>query len=158
MDDAILRKNLLDLLKGGNAYAPIEKVLDRIKPANRHARPADRIHSIWEELEHIRIAQEDILRYTLDPGWKSPAWPEGYWPKVDEPSAGLWQDSVAAFQRDLEAVVAFVNDPGIDLTQDIPHGEGHTYLREALLVADHNAYHCAQAIDARRLLKEWKSR
>ncbi len=80
MDDASLRKIVLDLLKGGNAYAPIEKVLDGIKAKNRDARPADRIHSAWEELEHMRIAQEDILRYTLDPAWQSPSWPEGYWP------------------------------------------------------------------------------
>ncbi len=158
MDEARLRAGLTELLRGGNAHASWEQALRGLAPAHRSAAPAAGLHSVWQLLEHVRLAQEDILRYTLDPGWKSPAWPEGYWPKIERPSARQWQDSVAGFQRDLEAVIAFVNDPKLDLTAAIPHGEGHTYLREALLVADHNAYHCAQAIDARRLLKDWKSR
>ncbi|HXY39036.1 MAG TPA: DinB family protein [Vicinamibacteria bacterium] len=158
MDDLRLRAELTELLRGGNAHAGWDQALKGLTPAHRSHPPGPGLHSVWQLLEHVRIAQEDILRYTLEAGWTSPEWPEGYWPKVEKPSAGQWQESVAAFQRDLEAVVALVNDPGIDLTASIPHGEGRTYLREALLVADHNAYHCAQAIDARRLLKDWKGR
>ncbi len=161
MDDTRLRAELTELLRGGNAHASWEQALKGLAPAHRAAPPAPGLHSVWQLLEHVRLAQEDILRYTLDPGWKSPEWPAGYWPMVDQPSASQWQDSVAAFQRDLEAVIAFVNDPAVDLTAPIPHGEGeggHTYLREALLVADHNAHHCAQVVDARRLLKDWKRR
>ena len=158
MDDTRLRAEVTELLRGGNAHATWEQALKGLAPAHRSQPPAPGLHSVWQLLEHVRIAQEDILRYTLDAAWTSPEWPGGYWPSVDNPSAGQWQDSVAAFQRDLEAVVALVNDPGIDLTARIPHGEGRTYLRQALLVADHNAYHCAQAIDARRLLGGWKTR
>jgi uncharacterized damage-inducible protein DinB len=158
MDDARLRAGVTELLKGGGAHARWEQALQGLKPANRAAVPAPGLHSVWQLLEHVRLAQEDILRYTLDAGWKSPQWPQGYWPRVDKPTPRQWQESVAAFRRDLEAVIALVNDPAIDLSAPIPHGEGRTYLREALLVADHNAYHCAQAIDARRLLGDWKQR
>ncbi len=155
MDDTRLRAELTELLRGGNAHATWEKALSSLAPAHRAAAPARGQHSVWQLLEHVRIAQEDILRYTLDPGWKSPEWPEGYWPKVEKPTARQWQDSMAAFRRDLEAVVAFVNDPKLDLTAPIPHGEGHTYLREALLVADHNAYHLGQLVVVRRALGAW---
>lgn len=158
MDDARLRENVVELLRAGSAHAGWEQALARLAPANRTAVPARGLHSVWQLLEHVRLAQEDILRYTFDAGWTSPAWPEGYWPKVAKPSPRQWRESVAAFQRDLEAVVAFVRDPALDLTAPIPHGEGRTYLRQALLVADHNAYHCAQAIQARQLLGDWKPR
>jgi hypothetical protein len=104
----------------------------------------------------MRIAQEDILRYTLDARWKSPTWPSGYWPKATKPTEAGWRKSIEGFRRDLESVVALVRDPGVDLTAPIPHGEGHTTLREALLVADHNAHHLGQIVQARRLLGAWK--
>jgi uncharacterized damage-inducible protein DinB len=113
-------------------------------------------HTIWELLEHVRIAQEDILRYTLDPGWESPEWPDGYWPEVENPTEKQWTRSLEAFRNDLEEVKALVQDAGRDLTAVIPHGEGHTYLREVLLVADHNAYHLGQVVDIRRVLGAWK--
>lgn len=157
MDDRILRSDVVDLLRGGNAHATWEQVLAGLTPAHRAASPGRGLHTIWQLVEHMRITQEDILRYALEPGWKSPKWPDGYWPSLKEPTARQWKASLAAFRRDLEAVVAMVVDPSVDLTALIPHGDGrHTYLREALLVADHNAHHLGQVIWARRRLGAWK--
>ncbi len=156
MDDNTLRQNLLEMLNGGIAYAPIEKALAGLKPGNRAVRPAGAAHSVWEELEHMRIAQEDILRYTLDPGWKSPSWPAGYWP---DPKAKLtaarWDSTLKRFFADLEELKSLSQDPKMDLTAKIPHGEGRTYLREVLLAADHNSYHTGQIVLLRRLLGDW---
>ena len=119
-------------------------------------RPADGLHTVWEELEHIRLAQEDILRYTLDADWRSPDWPAGYWPaNVTEVTDEMWENSVQRFSADLEALVALASDESLDLTAEIPHGEGHTYLRELLLAADHNAYHFGQIVQTRKLLGDW---
>jgi hypothetical protein len=153
MDDERLRRQVVDLLRGGGAHMTWDEALDGLRPAHRAAEPRRGLHTIWQLLEHARIAQEDILRYTLEPGWRSPKWPEGYWPAVEDPTPRQWKASLAAFRRDLEAVVAMVLDPAVDLTAVIPHGQGgHTCLREALLVADHNAYHAGQVVLARRLL------
>ena len=105
----------------------------------------------------MRLAQEDILRYTLDPAWTSPAFPAGYWPVRPVPSEDEWQRSLAGFRRDLEEVATHARDPGRDLTGLIPHGEGRTYLRQILLVADHNAYHLGQIVETRKLLGAWKA-
>jgi uncharacterized damage-inducible protein DinB len=156
MDDERLRKDVVDLLRGGAAHVRWEQALAGLPPAHRAAPPRRGLHTIWELLEHVRIAQEDILRYATEPGWKSPPWPAGYWPSVKQPTAKQWKASLAAFRRDLDAVVAMVLDPAVDLSAVIPHGEGgHTYLREALLVADHNAHHLGQVVLARRLLGDW---
>jgi len=158
MDEQKLRRQVVDLLRGGGAHLSWDEALEGLRPANRAKAPRPGLHSVWQLLEHARIAQEDILRYAREPGWKSPKWPDGYWPTVKEPTPGQWKASVAAFKRDLEAVVGMVLDPAVDLTAVIPHGErGHTYLREALLVADHNAYHLGQVVVARRLLGDWKN-
>jgi hypothetical protein len=112
------------------------------------------------DLEHMRIAQEDILRYTLDAAWQSPEWPGGYWPPpapADRITDEMWEASVKAFFSDLEEVIKLVSDPDIDLTASIPHGDGKTYLREVLLVADHNAYHLGQIVQTRKLLGDWKA-
>ncbi len=157
MDEKRLRRQIVDLVRGGGAHLTWDQALDGLRPANRAKVPRPGLHSVWQLVEHIRIAQEDILRYALEPGWKSPKWPDGYWPVVKEPTPQEWKASLASFRRDLEAVVEMVLDPAVDLSTVIPHGEGgHTYLREALLVADHNAYHLAQVVDARRLLRDWK--
>ena len=156
MDDQMLRKNLTDLLEGGQAYAPIETALKGLKPKLRNVRPSEGLHSVYEEIEHMRIAQEDILRFTLDAEWQSPTWPEGYWPEDNEElTAKKWKETVRRFFRDLEDVRNLVNDSGYDLTAPIPHGEGRTYLREILLVADHNAYHTGQIVQTRKLLGDW---
>jgi uncharacterized damage-inducible protein DinB len=156
MNDSILRQNLIELLRGGQAHVTPEQALDSINPALRHVRPATGLHSVWEELEHVRICQEDILRYTLDAAWTSPAFPPDYWPKVTEHlTEEAWSASVAGFFADLAAVIALVEDQSLDLTSELPHGEGRTYLREILLVADHNAYHLGQIVQLRKALGDW---
>jgi uncharacterized damage-inducible protein DinB len=156
MDDSILRASLVELLRGGNAYVTAEKALAGVQPELRNRRAAEGLHSVWEELEHIRIAQEDILRYTLDAAWKSPKWPDGYWPSPNKKVTDeMWAASVAGFFADLEKVVSLVEDSSVDLTSKIPHGEGRTYLREVLLIADHNAYHLGQIVQTRKALGDW---
>jgi hypothetical protein len=158
MNDSTLRKDLVELLEGHAAHVDPKRALADVKPSVRGTRPAPEVHSMWEELEHMRLAQEDILRYTLDASWTSPKWPEGYWPEpVEEVADEQWEASVAAFLRDLDEVRRIVEDPSVDLTAAIPHGEGRTYLREVLLVADHNAYHLGQLLQVRKLLGDWKS-
>lgn len=158
MNDSVFRQSLVDLLQGGQAHTTAEQALKNLNPALRNARPATGGHSIWEEFEHMRLAQEDILRYTVDAAWVSPPFPEGYWPKVTEEAVTeeAWAASVAAFFADLEEAIKLVQDPSVDLTVEIPHGEGgHTYLREILLIADHNAYHLGQIVQTRKALGDW---
>jgi hypothetical protein len=157
MNDSILRQNLIELLRGGHAHVTLEQALYGLAPALRNVRPANSPHSVWENLEHMRLAQEDILRYTLDSSWISPPFPEGYWPKeTDELTEEAWAASVTAFFADLEEVIKLVEDENLDLTAEIPHGEAHTYLREVLLVADHNAYHLGQIVQIRKALGAWR--
>ena len=158
MNESVLRAQLVELLLGGQAHVKPESALADVDPQLRNRRPAADVHSVWEELEHLRIAQEDILRYTIDPSWKSPKWPDGYWPANTESVTDVvWQASVTAFFADLEELITIVQNPTLDLTTRIPHGEGQTYIREILLVADHNAYHLGQIIQARKLLGDWRA-
>jgi uncharacterized damage-inducible protein DinB len=159
MDDAAFRQELVGILEGGHAHVTAKHALASLPPGRRNTRPSDELRSVWEELEHLRIAQHDILRYTLDAKWKSPKWPEGYWPEpVKKITDEIWTRSTRAFFRDLKSVVALAKDTQRDLTAAIPHGEGRTYLRQILLVADHNAYHLGQIVTVRKLLGEWKGR
>ena len=155
MDDSRLRRDLVELLEGRGAHVNADAAFARLAPEHRAARPAADGHTVWEELEHLRIAQEDILRYTLEKSWTSPRWPEGYWPEVQTPTDSQWDASLSAFRSDLGEVIALARDEAVDLTAEIPHGEGRSYLRELLLVADHNAYHLGQVVEIRRLLGAW---
>ena len=113
-------------------------------------------HTPWRLLEHMRIAQWDILRFSVDPKHISPEFPDGYWPSGDAPpDAAAWDRSIAAFRADLQAIKDLVTNPDTDLFKPIPHGQGQTILREALLVADHNAYHLGQLVTVRRMLGAW---
>jgi uncharacterized damage-inducible protein DinB len=152
MDDRVVREQLVELLTGGHAHLTVDKALRGLDPEARGKRPAKGLHSVWEELEHMRRAQQDILRYTLDAAWKSPAFPEGYWPERPHPTEAEWKASVKAFRANLDEVVALARDEERDLTARLPHGEGRTYLRQVLLVADHNAYHLGQIVQTRKLL------
>ena len=158
MPQDVLRRTLVELLLSPLAHVMPERAFDGVRPELRYLRPPGREHSLWELLEHMRLAQEDILRYCLDPGWTSPAFPEGYWPAPGlVPAEGAWTQTRAGFEKDLKAVVALVRDPGVDLASALPHAPKHTYLREVLLVADHNAYHAGQAVELRRALGDWPS-
>jgi hypothetical protein len=157
MNDKQLRDHLGELLTGGHAHVDFKNALAGIPPKLRGARPPGAAYSIWELLEHMRIAQWDILEFSRDPKHVSPDWPAGCWPKTQAPgTAKAWDDSLKSFTRDLAAMKKLVANPGTDLFARIPHGTGQTVLREALLVADHNAYHLGQIVVVRRLLGVWK--
>ena len=153
-----LRDHILELLKGGHAHTTFDDAIKDLPSKLRGSKPENFPHSPWMLVEHIRIAQWDILEFSRSAKHKSPKWPEGYWPKTAEPpSAEAWNESVEQVRRDSKAMSDLVKDPSTDLFAKIPGGDGQTILREALLVADHNAYHVAQIVDVRRLLKDWKS-
>jgi len=155
--DAALRQHLLELLNGGHAHADFDTAIRNLPLAPRGKRPKGAEHSPWEILEHLRIAQGDILEFSRDPGHQSPGWPGGYWPATPAPpDEKSWDKSVRAFRRDLKAMGDLVKNPATDLFVPIPHGNGQTVLREALLVSDHNAYHLGELVLVRRLLGAWK--
>jgi len=155
--DQHLRRNLLYLLGGGGAHAKFDDVIKNLPPKLRGAKPANFPHSSWMLLEHLRLAQWDILEFSRNAKHVSPAWPQGYWPRTDAPpSAAAWNKGIQQFRRDLKAMQNLVANPKTDLFARIPWGDGQTILREALLVADHNAYHLGQLLDVRRMLGAWK--
>jgi hypothetical protein len=155
--DQSLREHLVYLLAGKGAHLDFDAAVADMPPALRGVRPAGLPHSAWELLEHLRIAQWDILEFSRNAKHVSPDWPSGYWPAAAAPpDAAAWDKSVAAFHRDLAAMRQLVEDPRTDLYARIPHGEDQTILREALLVADHNAYHLGQLVLVRQLLGAWK--
>ena len=156
--DADLRRQLINLLQGGNAHATFDDAVKNLPPELRGKKPRGAEHSPWELLEHLRIAQWDILEFSRDPRHQSPEWPSGYWPaKPAPPDDKAWDKSVRAFRRDLKALCDMVENDSNDLFARIPHGDGQTLLREALLAADHNAYHIGQLVLVRRLLGAWHS-
>jgi hypothetical protein len=154
--DRTLREHLADLLTGGGAHASFDAAVARFPASLRGASHSQAPYTAWELLEHMRIAQRDILEFSRNPAHVSPEWPAGYWPRSKTPpSARAWAQSVKAFQDDLRAMISLVKNRRTDLFARIPHGDGQTVLREALLVADHNAYHLGQLILLRKLLKAW---
>lgn len=155
-DDNALREHLLYLLRGGGAHLNFETAVADLPAELRRMKPAGLPYSAWRLLEHMRIAQWDILEFSRNPKHVSPEFPAGYWPASDAPAdAAAWEKSVSAFRADLEAIERLVKDATTNLFAPIPHGQGQTILREALLVADHNAYHLGQLVMLRRLLGAW---
>ena len=149
--DASLRDHLVQLLDGGHAHIRFDNAVKDFPPELRGRRPPGGPHSAWELLEHLRLAQWDILEFARDPKHVSPDFPSGYWPSTEAPSDdAAWDASVAAFRRDLHALAALARDESVDLHAKIPHGDGQTVLREILLAADHNAYHLGQLMMVRR--------
>ena len=154
--DKSLRHHLIELLKGGSAHARFEEAIAGIPAKLRGQKPAGLPHSPWMLLEHLRIGQWDILEFSRNRKHVSPDWPKGYWPRSEgPPSVAAWNASIKSFRRDLKAMQGLVANPKTDLHARIPWGDGQTVLREALLAADHNAYHVAQLVDVRRLLGVW---
>jgi hypothetical protein len=154
--DKALREHVLYLLDGGGAHAKFDDVVADIPPKLLAQKPAGLPHSLWMLLEHQRIAQGDILEFSRNPKYVPPKWPEGYWPKTEgPPSPAAWNASVKKFRQDLKAMQDLVKDSKTDLFAKISWGDGQTVLREALLLADHNAYHLGQMLDVRRLLGAW---
>ena len=155
--DKVLREHLVNVLSGRGAHVDWKESFAGIPPKMRGVRPSGLPHSLWELLEHLRIAQWDILEFSRDAKHVSPAWPESCWPDQEAPpDAKAWDKSLKEFERDLDSMKKLVASPRTDLFKKIPHGTGQTILREALLVADHNAYHLGQVLVVRRLLGIWK--
>ncbi len=151
-----LREHVLYLLRGGGAHLSFDKAVADIPTDCRGRTLAPVPHSPWRLLEHLRIAQWDILEFSRNSKHVSPSWPEGYWPHGDAPPDDrAWDRAIDAFRADLAAVCDLVADPATNLFAAIPHGDGQTILREALLVADHNSYHIGQLVVVRRLLGCW---
>jgi hypothetical protein len=154
--DSSLRKHLVYLLQGGGAHLSFDAAVARFPAGLRGTKPADAEHSAWQLVEHLRMAQWDILEFSRNPGHVSPEFPAGYWPKTEAPpTARAWNQTLHTFRADLQAMIALVTKPKTDLFARIPHGDGQTILREALLLADHNAYHLGELVLLRRLLGAW---
>lgn len=156
MSDQALREHVLYLLKGGGAHLNFEQAIADLPEDLRGAKTDGVPHTPWRLLEHMRICQWDILEFSRTAEHISPVFPDGYWPDTDgPPDVEAWDKSVEAFRTDLQAMIDLVADSGTDLFAPIPHGDGQTILREALLVADHNAYHLGQLVFLRRCLGAW---
>jgi DinB superfamily len=156
MNDKLLRTHIENAIRSEEAHADWPEVLKDFPAKLRGVRPAGSPHSPWELLEHARIAQWDILEFSRSQKHVSPDFPSGYWPKnAAPPSDAAWGKNVRAFLRDREAMRKLVASPKTDLFARITHGSGQTILREALLLADHNAYHLGQFLLLRRLLGAW---
>jgi hypothetical protein len=154
-DDKALREDVLHLVKGGNAHVSFEKAVGNLPEELRGKKPRGLPYSPWQQLEHLRITQWDILEYIRTPDHASPRWPEGYWPSEASPARNAWAKSVKAFQADRQALLDLAASG--DLLARIPHvADGPTLLHELLLVADHNAYHLGQLVLLRRLLGAWQ--
>ncbi len=160
--DKAIREHVVALLTKGNAHVTFDDAIKGLAPKFRGIRPQSAHgpvlpYSAWELLEHIRIAQWDILDFSCNPKYKSIKWPEGYWPKSPEPpTSAAWDKSVKQVKSDLKEMVALVKNPKTDLYAEIPWGDGQTILREALLIVDHNAYHVGELVAVRRALGAWK--
>jgi len=155
--DKALRQHLVNMLKGSDAHASFDAAVNNV-PANlRGKRPNGAEHSPWEVLEHLRITQWDILEFSRKSDHKSPDFPRGYWPGAQAPpNEKAWDQSAQAFREDLEALCELIANESTDLFTIVPSGDSQTVLREALLVADHNAYHLGELVLIRRLLGAWQ--
>lgn len=151
-NDKLLRKHLLELLEGKSAHIGLESALKDFPLDEINTRVDGSPHTAWELLEHIRIAQWDILEFSRNAGHVSPDWPEGYWPKA-EGTPNQWKKSVKQILSDLQEMRDLVADKKTDVFAKIPHGDGQTILREALLAANHNSYHLGQLVMLRKMLE-----
>ena len=152
--DKALREHLVYLLRDGGAHAKFDDVVADFPVELRGKKVKNLPYSAWMLLEHMRLAQWDILEFSRDQDHVSPEFPKGYWPKPDDlGTPALWQKTVDEFRKDLQQMEALVENPATDLHAKIPHGDGQTILREALLTADHNAYHLGALTVMARILK-----
>jgi len=154
-DDA-LRKQLVAMLRKSEAHAGFDRAVENFPAAQRGTRPEGSPHSAWELLEHIRLAQRDILEFSESANYVETNWPDDYWPKSPDPATpGDWDRAVKAVVSDREMFIKLLNDPHRDLNAPFPWGKGQTLLREALLIIDHNAYHVGEIVLLRRVLGIW---
>ncbi|HUL50019.1 MAG TPA: DinB family protein [Gemmatimonadales bacterium] len=152
-----IRDQVIDLLHSSHAHIEFREAIADWPERLRGVKPSGQPFTPWRVLEHMRITQWDIVEFSKSAKHVSPEWPEGYWPNEDAPpNASAWDDSLRQIERDRTEMERLVRDPANDLLAEIPHGTGQTLLREALLVADHNAYHLGQLVLLRRLVGAWK--
>ena len=155
--NSAVREQLTTLLTGRNAHQSFDDAVDNLPAELRGVKPDKLPYSIWQLVDHIRIAQWDILEFSRNPDHESPAWPSGYWTKDLAPAdEAAWQQALDLIRQDRDAFVALLHDTQLDLYKPFAEG-GQNLLREALLIADHNAYHVGEIIIIRRLLDAWKA-
>jgi hypothetical protein len=154
--DLVIRDQIIQLLDGGNAHLTFDDAVDRFPLGLINERPPEVTYTPWHLVEHLRIAQWDILEFIRDPDHHSPAWPLGYWPDSDSlADDSSWINTLDQFKKDLAAIKDLVQDPNIDLSAELPHAPGYTFIREFLLVADHNAYHIGEFAILRQIMGTW---
>ena len=154
--DQTLREQLLALLRGGNAHMSFDDAVANFPLAHINTKPPQISYTPWHLLEHLRIAQWDILEFVRDPNHVSPEWPVGYWPRPDQQAdAAQWQQTIDQFRIDLKAMEMLVTNPHTDFFAPIPHAPDYTIFREVLLVADHNAYHIGEFAILRQVMETW---
>jgi hypothetical protein len=154
--DRVVREQLLALLRGNQAHMTFDEAVADFPLAQINEVPSLVPYTPWHLLEHLRIAQWDILEFIRDPAHVSPTWPDGYWPEREaRANAQAWADTIAAFQADLQALQALVSNPATDLYMPLPHAPTYTILREILVVADHNAYHIGEFAILRQIMGTW---
>jgi uncharacterized damage-inducible protein DinB len=157
--DAPLREHLQKLLDWQDAHVDFDSAVEGIAPEHRGSAAAGIPFSPWQLLEHLRITQQDILDFCRNAAYRERAWPKEYWPPSSSPPAdSAWDESIEQCRRDRSALKRLAADPALDLFARIPHGAGQTYLRELLLVADHNSYHVGQLVLVRRGLGIWPAK
>ena len=153
MQDKAMREELVALLRGGNAHMSFDAAVSGFPMEEINRQVPNGTYKVWHLLEHMRIAQRDILEFVRNPDHVSPVFPDGYWPRPDETATpAMWKKSVSAIRSDLKAVQELAADPKTDLLRPIPHAKAYTVFREILLIADHNAYHLGELVSVRRIL------
>ncbi len=154
--DTIVREQLRALLEGGNAHMTFDEAVTNFPREQMNTKPQNVPYTPWQLLEHIRIAQWDILEFIRNSRYVSPPWPEGYWPEESvQADEVAWEKTLASFRTDLQSLLAMVADPTVDLYTPIQHGDGQNILREMLVVADHNAYHISEFATYRQVMGTW---
>ncbi len=157
--EEVLRKQLVAALEGGHAHAEFDDVIKKLPADLRNAKVPNVPYTLWHLLEHIRLAQWDILDFIRNPEYKSMPWPEGYWPDPDaEADEKAWKKTIADFHKDRKELTELMTDPKTDFYGKIPHGSGQHILREILLVVDHTAYHLGEFLVMRRMLGAWPAK
>lgn len=154
--DAALRDHLQKFLASPDAHPDFTKALADVPSGERGVVPEGLPYSLWQLAEHTRLAQADILEFCRSSSYREKKFPEDYWPKAAAPTDAEWKECLAGFKADLAALRQMAADDSVDLSAKIPHGDGQTYLREILLVIDHNSYHIGQMVLVRRLLGIWE--
>lgn len=155
-NESFIREELVFLLRKGNAHMPFEEAVLNFPIRHINTKPKNISYTFWHLVEHIRLTQWDIIDFTQNPNYKEPKWPHDYWPEKDAIATKIsWDRSVKQVLKDLDEMVGIVRNPKTDLFAKIPHGNGQTILREALVIADHNAYHVGELAILRQVMNAW---